>query len=331
MKKHLQCIGVWLLLTVVTCYGNGDKPAKIFRVAYVYGPTELLHHAAEQFAERVNALSEGAIEVRLYPSGQLGNERVLLENLRLRSVDMVLSGLAIVGWYAPEYGAVEAPFVWESYEHVEKVWQGEVGDSLKVIIQERAGISLQQPWYRGPRYLTTTNKEVVHPDDLKGMKLRVPELEVYIKSWQVFGANITPLPFNDMFMALRLGLVEGQENPLATIYANHLHEVQKFIMETRHLIGFYLPVLGPSYEKRFNELEKAIIITALREATNWHNAELEREEENYRKRLIEAGVEFVKVDRDAFRNLAREKIPDQFKSRWKPGLFKAISDSSGAP
>ena len=316
---------VTLLVLLVGCGHQTDE--KIIRVAYVSGPTELLHSGAEHFAERVAEKSGGNLRVKLYPSGQLGDDRETVEGMKLRSIDMTVMGAAIIGWYAPEYGVSEAPFVWRDYGHIERVWKGEIGDELRSTMQSRTGIRMLHLWYRGPRYLTTTSKRIRRPEDLRGLKLRVPELEVYIKSWQTFGANTTPLPFTDMFMALKLGVVEGQENPLATIYGNNLHEVQKYIMETKHLIGFYLFCVGPHLDERFTKDERRIILEAAQEATDWHNREVERSEADYRQKLEEAGVEFVPVERDAFLELAKEKIPQQFEKTWKPGLYGDIIDA----
>jgi tripartite ATP-independent transporter DctP family solute receptor len=314
-----------LLISLVGCVGERD--VKTIRMAYVSGPTELLHSAAQRFAADVAERSGGRLRVKLYPSGQLGDDRETVEGMRLRSIDMTVMGSAIIGWYTPEYGVVEAPFVWRDYQHIDRVWRGEVGQNLRQAIRERAGVNMLHLWYRGPRYLTTTSKKIHSPDDLRGLKLRVPELEVYIKSWQTFGANTTPLPFTDMFMALKLGVVEGQENPLATIYGNNLHEVQRYVMETQHLIGFYIFCTGPHLDERFTEEEREIIHAAARDATDWHNQEVERSEAEYRELLTAAGVEFVPVDREAFRALAKEKIPGQFEGKWKPGLYRRILET----
>ena len=324
------CVFIGCVAMVLVC-GCGRKEAKpkIVRVAYAPGPSELLHRAAEQFAKQVNTESDGKMEVRLYPSGQLGNERELIEGLKLGSIDLTVTGLAIIGWYAPEYGAFEVPFLWRDYAHVNLVWNGAIGDEVREVMQKRTGVQLMQPWFRGPRYLTTSTRKVLTPDDLKGLKLRVPELEVYIKAWKVFGANVTPIPFTDIFMALKLGVVEGQENPLATIYANHLQEVQRYIMETRHLISFYLPAFGPNLERRFTDEEQELLLRALDVSTRWHNKEVERAEDDYRRKLEEGGVEFVAIDPEPFRRLARERIPPQFEKVWKPGLYKSISSSEG--
>jgi TRAP-type transport system periplasmic protein len=310
---------------LVGCSPSPDE--KIIRMGYVSGPTELLHSGAQVFAERIAERSQGRLRVKLYPAGQLGDDRQTVEGMKLRSIDLTVMGCAIIGWYAPEYGVIEAPFVWRDYDHIQRVWQGEIGQDLRAAMRDRAGVDMLHLWYRGPRYLSTTSRKVHTPEDLRGLKLRVPELEVYIKSWQTFGANTTPLPFTDMFMALRLGVVEGQENPLATIYGNHLHEVQRYIMETQHLIGFFVFCIGPHFDDRFTEEERDIILAAAEEATQWHNREVERSEAEYRTKLIEAGVEFVPVDREAFLSLAKQRIPQQFERTWKPGLYRQILES----
>ncbi|HRR34190.1 MAG TPA: TRAP transporter substrate-binding protein [Kiritimatiellia bacterium] len=323
MKYFL--IGFSALFLLVCGCGQKANTPKIFRIAYAQGPTELLHLAALRMARQIEEDSGGALKVRLYPSGQLGNEREIIEGLKLGCADMIVTGGAVIGWYAPEYGAFEAPFVWRDYAQVERAWAGQAGTALRQTMEQRAGIRLLSPWFRGPRYLSTTSRKVLRPSDLKGLKLRVPELEVFIKSWQVFGANVTPIPFTDMFMALKLGVVEGQENPLATVYANHLHEVQKYIMETRHLVSFYLPALGPRFTRRFTEAEQACVMRAFEAATAWHNQEVERAEVKYRKEIEAAGVEFVPLDVEPFRKLARERIPAEFKGLWKPGLYEQLS------
>lgn len=316
-----------LMVLVLSGCGRDVTAPKIFRVAYAQGPTELMHAAALRMAQEIKEESRGAIEVRLYPSGQLGNEREIIEGVRLGVADMIVTGGAVIGWYAPEFGALEAPFVWRDYAHVERVMNDAPGKELRQALAVRAGIHLLRPWFRGPRYLTTTSRKVLSPDDLKGLKLRVPELEVFIKSWQAFGANVTPIPFTDMFMALKLGVVDGQENPLATIYANHLHEVQKYIMETRHLVSFYLPAMGERFNKRFTTAEQALIMHAFDAATEWHNREVERAEAQYRQEIESAGVEFVTLDIEPFRKIARERIPKQFERVWQKGFYERISSS----
>jgi len=303
-----------------------DEP-KILRIAYTMGTSELIHESAQRMQELVKQKTGGRIEVRLYPASQLGNDQQVIEGLKLRSIDAAITGGAPIGWYTPEYGVLEAPFVWRDYAHAQRVWDGPLGHEIKDAMFAKAKVRMHDIWFRGPRYLTTTDRKIHHPDDLNGLKLRVPELDVYMKSWRAFGANTTPVPFSDMFMALKLGVAEGQENPLATIYGNNLHEVQKCIMETRHLVGFFIFFTGDSWEARFTDEERALLTEARIEAKRWHNQRLEESEEEFRRKLIKAGVEFVEVDRDAFREIAKSKIPPLFDGIWKPGIYKEIANS----
>lgn len=303
------------------------RSSKILRIGYVSGPQELLHSAALRFADEVEKATEQRIKVKIYPSGQLGSELVQIEGLKLNCIDMTITGTALIGWIIPQYGVVDAPFLWRDYDHLEAVWNGPVGAELRQAMKAKSGIEIREIWPRGQRYLTSTSKRITHPRDLSGFKLRVPDFDVYIKSWTVFGANTTPLPFTDMFMGLKLGVVDGQENPLAVIYSNNLHEVQHYIMETEHLIGFYLFCTGPHVGERFSRDELKVFDQALDEATRWHNAEVAHSEMSYRKKLEEYGVEFVPVDREAFQRLATDKIPPLFEKTWAPGVYQRILET----
>jgi tripartite ATP-independent transporter DctP family solute receptor len=321
-----SCAAVVLLSMLLSlgCGKSNEVKPKILRLAHVYGPTELLHRAAERFAEQVEKESGGTIKVWLFPSGQLGKEREIFEGLRLRSIDMMISGSSILGWYAPEYAVIDAPFLFRDYDHIAQMWQGEVGQEIRDLMRKRTGAEMLALWYRGPRYLTSTAKIIREPNDLPGFKLRVPEFYIYLKSWQVFGANVTPIPITDLFMALKLGVVDGQENPLATIYGNNLHEVQRYIMNTEHLLGILYACVGAHFRVRFTGEEQRIVLDALLEATLWYNAEMFAAEEEYRTKLRDAGVEFIDVDRTAFQELATKKIPSLFEKRYDSDIYRRI-------
>lgn len=296
----------------------------LFRLAYVMSAGGVVHSGAEKFAEIVSEKTNGKVRMKLYPGSQLGNGRVLAEGLRLGIVDGVINGPAIVGWYAPKYGAIEAPFVFRDYSHLNKVMNGDVGDEIENLLKKRQQISMLSYWHRGPRYLTTGNKIVKTPPDLEGMKLRVPELPTYIKSWRIFGANTTPIPYSDMFMALKLGVVEGQENPLEVIYSENLHEVQNYVIETKHLLSFYIFSVGENFELKFDQSTQKIIMEALKVAREYQNKLLQDYEKKYRDMLKERGMEFINPNREAFRKLALTEFPQAFKGIWAEDLFKRI-------
>lgn len=304
-----------------TKYKKGESELKL---AYVMAPGGTVHLGALKFADLISEKTGGRIKVKIYPNGQLGNDRELSEALITGAVDMVLTGPAVIGWYAPEYGATETPFMFRSYEHLEKMLKGTVGKEIEQLMIKRRGIHFISYWYRGPRYLTTTKTIVRTPKDLSGLKLRVPELPTYIKSWQVFGANPTPLPYSDMFMALKQGIVDGQENPLEVIYTSHLYEAQKYVMETQHLLSFYILETGDHFFSKFSPQNQQLILEAADEAAAYQNVLMLEYEEKYKKFLIENGMEFIEVDRKAFEEIALNKLPPYFKDKWAPSLFERI-------
>src|SRR5690606_22353995 len=126
----------------------------------------------------------------------------------LNGVDMVIAGPSVIGTFAPEYGFIEAPFLFRDFRHLDNVLYGPIGKGLEEVLTRRQGLHFVDFFHRGPRYLSTTNTIVREPGDLQELKLRAPALPVYIKSWSLFGANPTPVNYTDMFIALKQGVVE---------------------------------------------------------------------------------------------------------------------------
>jgi len=319
LKTFLIIISIFILFS---CSEN--KQYKEFRLAYVMAPGGTSHSAAEKFSELVYKRSGGKIRVKLYPNGILGNDRILVEGLRLRSIDMIIAGPSIIGWNAPQFSVIEAPFVFRSYEHMEKVMYGEIGKEIETAMYKQRKIHFLAFLHRGPRYLTTTNTIIQEPKDLQGLKLRVPELPIYIKSWRTFGANPTPLAYSDMFMALKQGVVDGQENPLEVIYTSHLYETQKYIMETKHLISFYVASIGDYFYEKFTDQEQHLLTEAIKDAAVYQNDLVKKYDAEFREKLIASGVEFIEVNMEAFEELAVETLPDLFRDRWAPNIYERI-------
>lgn len=313
------------LLIMFSCHAEKGRKQEL-KIAYVMAPGGTSHEAALKMRELVEKYSKGEIKTRIYPNAILGNDRILIEGLRLGSQDIVIAGTALIGWYVPEYGLIEAPFLFRNYDHLDKVLYGEIGKEMEQQIYDKCGLRFLAYLHRGSRYLTTTNREIRTPEDLQGLKMRVPELPVYIKSWKIFGANPTPVTYSDMFMALKQGVVDGQENPLEVIYTSHLYETQSYVMNTRHLVGFYVVAVSDRFYKKYSQKHREIIQKAVLEAANYQNGLVQMYEQDYREKLEEHGVTFIDVDREAFEKLAKEKLPREFKDSWKPGVFQRIVD-----
>ncbi len=316
-----------IVIALGGCRGGKSDPnqARELKLGYVMAPQGAAHEAAQEFARLVNAKTRGKITVKLYPNASLGTDKELAEGLIFGSVDLVLSGLASISSYVPQYEVLEAPYVYRDYDHLDRVVNGEIGQEVNEALLEVKKIRILGWWARGPRYLTT-NKEIRTPADLKGLKLRVPQLPTYRAAWQILGANPTPITYSEMFMALKQGVVEGQENPLEVIYTSHLNEVQKYVIETKHLLSTYMMMVG---EDRYRQLppdqQQALKDTAV-EAGEYEFKLVQKYDKDYAAQLKKKGMTFVKVDTNAFRDPVVRQLPAQFEGRWQPGLFKRIQD-----
>jgi len=144
-------------------------------------------------------------------------------------------GAQLIGAVCQEFGILDLPYLWRDQEHVRKVWSGPIGQEMVQTVLQRKGIRILAALNRGPRNLTTKNKAVKVPADLKGLKIRTIQNPVHIEAWKTLGANPVPMAFGEVFTALQQGTIDGQENPYEMIYSNSLFEVQKYMILTRHV------------------------------------------------------------------------------------------------
>ncbi len=321
--RHLIVAGLVALMVAVGSCRSRQGDSRELKLGYVMAPVGAAHEGAEKFAELVKAKTGGKLTVKLYHSAALGTDRQLAEGLTFGSVDLVLSGLASISPDVPQYEVLEAPYVFRDYDHLARVVNGEIGKEVADALLKAKRIRILDWWARGPRYLTT-NKEIKTPTDLKGLKLRVPELPTYIEAWRILGANPTPITYSDMFMALKRGTVEGQENPLEVIYSASLYEVQKYVIETRHLLGTYLLMVGEDLFSGLPPDQQAALKTAAVEAGRYGHELMLKYEQDYTAKLKAKGMTFVTVDTDAFRGPVVTRLPAAFEDKWAPGLFDRI-------
>jgi tripartite ATP-independent transporter DctP family solute receptor len=187
--------------------------------------------------------SGGAVKLQVFCCAQLGSERELAEGVRLGTINMtsVAAEGALPGW-VPELQAFGLPFIIRDREHIYKVLDGPVGKDLERKLSDQGFVVLGW-WELGFRNMTSKDKPIRTPDDLKGLKMRVQEAKVWLGMMRALGAIPTPIPFGELYSALQQGVVDGQENPIVTITSMKFYEVQKQVGLTEHTYTA-LPVLA---------------------------------------------------------------------------------------
>lgn len=264
------------------------------------------HKASMKFAEELESLTDGRIAVEVFPNESLGKEMDLINGMQLGTADLTISGESLQNW-APMAALLAIPYGYRSLEHMDEVAGGETGDAIEAQIVEKAGVRPIAYFARGARNLTS-NRPIESPDALDGLKLRVPNVPLFVDTWDALGAQPTPMAFSEVFTSLQNGTIDAQENPLALIKSASFDEVQSHVNLTEHVRSWiYLVISELTWSKLSEEDREAVLEAASRAQA--HERELFlADEEKLRAELEEKGMTFVEVDKAAFAAKAKDAV-----------------------
>jgi TRAP-type transport system periplasmic protein len=262
-------------------------------------PNHIYNLAAEHFEKIVEAKTGGAIDIQLFPASQLGSERDMIEGLQLGSLEMTLTSTGPLGNFVPQVKLFNLPFLFKDRERCYAVLDGDIGRSIADLFPKVGIRSLG--WYEnGFRNITNSRNPIRTPEDMKGLKIRVMEDEVFILTMKALGASPLPMAFGELYTALEQGAVDAQENPLAVIHSSRFFEVQKYLAITGH---FYSPAMLLISEIAWNRLSpdhRKIIADAAAEAKEFERRISMEADENLLAELKKEGMEVSFPDKTPF-------------------------------
>ena len=256
-----------------------------------------------KFQELVEAGSDGAIRVQIFPNNQLGGDREILEGTQFGNITGGFSSQSPIAAFASEFFILDTPFLFASRDEAFEVLDGEPGQRLMSYL-ERINIKGLGFAENGFRHLTG-NRVVRSPDDLRGVRIRVMENEVQILTWSSLNANPTPMAFGELFTALQQGVVDSQENPIEFIYSMKFYEVQNYLMLTQHIYSPLLFFLNLEFYNNLSPEHRELVNNAAREAI-LHNRRVAAENELRAKEILRNHMTIVELSESelqAFRAL----------------------------
>lgn len=278
------------------------KPT-VLKWAHVYEVSEPYHTDALWAAEEIKKRTSGKYEIQVFPASQLGNEPQINEALGLGTVDIIYTGAAFVGGVHKPLSISNAPYIFRNFDHWKAYRASKLFRGLADEYEKKTGHRIVALTYYGERHLTA-NKEVKGPDDLKGMKLRVPQAPLYVLFAKIYGANPTPIAFAEVYLALQQGTVDGQENPLPTILAKKFYEVQKYIHLTGHITESLVTAIGRPTLAKLNDAEKGLFAEVLAQAASKATDAIRESEQKLPAEFEKLGKAVTRPDREAFRKVA---------------------------
>ena len=273
------------------------------KFAHVYETSEPYHTQAVWAAGEIAKRTSNRYTMDVFAASQLGNETQINQSLSLGTVDLIYTGQAFAGRTYPPISIGGAPYMFRDLDHWKKFSQSKVLGELMEAYYKKGGNKPIAAFYYGVRH-TTANKAINKPEDMKGLKLRVPDAPLYIMYPKIAGANATPIAFAEVYLALQNKTVDAQENPLPTILAKKFYEVQSHVNLTGHITEMLLAIVGGHVWNKLSAADKKVFEDVFREAAVKSNAEIEKSEQQLATDFAtKYGRTVVKSDREAFKKV----------------------------
>ena len=292
-----------LVFTLGFVFSTAGLAQQKLKFAHVYETSEPYHTYAVWAGGEIAKRTGNRYSMDVFPASQLGNETQINQSLSLGTVDLIYTGQAFAARTFPPISIGGAPYMFRDFDHWKKYSESAVLAELMDGYFKKGNNKPIAAFYYGVRH-TTANKAIRVPDDMKGLKLRVPDAPLYIMYPKIAGANATPIAFAEVYLALQNKTVDAQENPLPTILAKKFYEVQTHVNLTGHITEMLIAIVGGHVWTKLSDADKKAFETVFREAAEKSNAEIARSEQAL---VTEFGTKYGKTvvnsDRDAFKKV----------------------------
>ena len=321
--NHKTLLAACAAVLCTALAGTAQAQTKL-RMGHSGPDTSSQHLAALEFAKMVKDRSKGQVEVQVFPGSQLGNDAMVISSVRGNTIDITMAGSVNFAGLIPQMGALDLPFLFRGPEHAYAVLDGQVGQQLMAGLEAHNLKGLG--WLEvGFRCITTKNRAVRTPDDVKGLKIRTTPTPSHLQAFKLLGANPVPMPLAELYQALEIGAVDAQEHPIAITYSAKFYEVQKHLTMSRHAYTA-LPVVMA--KRKFDALAPDLqkVLTESAQAAGHFQRELNAKDEA--RIVAELKTKGMTVqenfDAEPFRRIVVAETRKSFVEKNGDGLLAAI-------
>lgn len=317
-RTILTLLSIFLLIAIAAPTPPAAAGAKIDVTVAMHNARneEIVWGIANRIKNDLEKNSKGEMVVKLL-GPEVGGERDLQEGTSRNEFQIFQSGDMAISTFGAKYAVTSVPFLFPGYEGVEKVYKGKLGEKLNEVMIKSGNLRILGLSRRGARLLTA-NIPIPTPAELKGLKLRVPEIPQWVTVWKEVGALPTPVAWPEVFTALQTGVVNGQENPILQIHEAKLYEVQKFVMMTEHLSPYFHWIANEKFLQGLSPANRKIVEEAVKGAADWGSGKQVEKAAELRAMMEKFGTKFIEVDKPKFIQAARPAIDRIASQQWAP-------------
>src|SRR3954467_13656638 len=318
LKKMTMVLAVSAAAMIATT-GAGMAQTKL-KWAHVYETSEPFHTASVWAAQEIGKRTNGRYAIDVYPASQLGKEADINQGLSLGWVDIIISGSSFAAKSFPPIGVTYYPYTFRDADHLLAYTKSDIFKELTKGYEDKSGHHILAVTYYGVRQ-TSSNKPIKTCADLKGLKMRVPDVPAYLAMPRACGANTAPIAFAEVYLALQNGTVEAQENPLTTIEAKKFYEVQKNIVLTGHIVDHLNTIISKSLWAKLSDEDRQIFVEVAQEAAARTTKKIEAHEAELVAFFKDKGLTVTEVNKDEIRDAVIKTVSfesfDYRKADWE--------------
>ena len=305
MKKIAALIlSLAMLLALSACGSGGQTPQGsaggdgatiVLRASHSCANTHPYQLGLERFAELVKEKTNGAVEIDIFHSAQLGDERANIEDLQMGTLDIAVSSTGPLGNFVEDFLILDLPFLFTSYDHAHAVLDGEIGQNLLAKL-DNIGIVGGAFWENGFREMTNSKHPINSVADCAGLKLRCMENQVHMDAFSALGMDPTPMAWSEVFTSLQQKVIDGQENPIAVIYSNAVYEAQDYLAITNHVYSPSVILFSKAVFDKLDPAYQTALMEAAAEAADYERSCCEDNEVAQISEMEEKGLQVTYPD-----------------------------------
>ena len=283
----------------------GTRPARAAEFQLKLGnnvpPAHPMNVHLDVAARRIREATDGRVELSLFPSSQLGSDTDMLSQLRSGALEMFCCSGLILSTLVPVASINGVGFAFKDYAQVWPAMDGKLGALVRAEIAKRGITAMERIWDNGFRNVTNSVRPIAKPEDLAGLKIRVPVSPFWTSMFQALGASPASINFNEVYSALQTHVVDGQENPMVVVDTAKLYEVQRYLSLTKHMWDGYWPLANTRALERLKPQDQAMVVDELNRAALEQRADAEKLNNELGHKLQALGMQFNDVDPAPFR------------------------------
>ncbi len=306
--------------------GAAWAQTQTLRLAHISTASSPAQQGAELFAKLVNDGTNGAYEIKIFPNSQLGAAPEYTQQIKLGTLGLGLVTSGQMQEYIKQYAIIETPFLFDDLDHAHRVLDGPAGDQLAQVAEQQGFIILSN-WEWGFRQITNSARAILKPEDMKGLKMRVPNEFQIRDMMQALGAQTETIAFPELYTALAQKVVDGQDNPIQTIYDQRFFEVQKYLAVTNHAYNSQMLVMSKPAWNKLSAEQQQVFVDASKQAGDLVRKLDADAQDKQIQEMDDAGVTVTHPDVAAFREAVKpavQKVVDFVGADFADQFMKAV-------